>query len=134
LWSSRLSHSVYIVVVTNDCLYTITSDIERDITDITGTPNSSTVTYKSAVLTLTGTRTLKYAGNTIFINIAATDRELLEDVSSFNLSYTYLNLDDDTDTPPVDEVANIEVTFSLEGIGKNFRTNIFPRNLVKKTW
>ena len=106
----------------------------RDITDITGTPNSSTVTYKSAVLTLTGTRTLKYAGNTIFINIAATDRELLEDVSSFNLSYTYLNLDDDTDTPPVDEVANIEVTFSLEDIGKNFRTNIFPRNLVKKTW
>ena len=102
----------------------------RDITDISPTPNSSTVTYKSAVLT--GTRTLKYAGNTIFINTNPNDYELLEGVSSFNLSYTYLNLDDDTAS--VDEVANIEVTFSLEGIGKNFRTNIFPRNLVKKTW
>jgi type II secretory pathway pseudopilin PulG len=102
----------------------------RDITDIAATPNSTTVTYKSAVLT--GTRTLKYAGNTIFINTTPNDYELLEDVSSFNLSYTYLNLDDDTAS--VDEVANIEVKFSLEGIGKNFRTNIFPRNLVKKTW
>ena len=102
----------------------------RDITDITGTPSSSTVTYKSAVLT--GTRTLKYVGNTIFINTTPNDYELLEDVSSFNLSYTYLNLDDDTAS--VDEVANIEVKFSLVDIGKNFRTNIFPRNLVKKTW
>lgn len=102
----------------------------RDVTDITGTPSNSTVTYKSAVLT--GTRTLKYVGDTIFINTTPNDYELLEDVSSFNLSYTYLNLDDDTAS--VDEVANIEVKFNLVDIGKNFRTNIFPRNLVKKTW
>jgi type II secretory pathway pseudopilin PulG len=102
----------------------------RDITDITGTPSSSTVTYKSAVLT--GTRTLKYVGDTIFINTTPNDYELLEDVSSFNLSYTYLNMDDDTAS--VDEVADIEVTFRLEDIGIKFRTNIFPRNLVKKTW
>ena len=102
----------------------------RDITDITTTPSATSVTYKSA--TLTGTRTLKYVGDRIFINITPNDYELLEDVSSFNLSYTYLNLDDDP--TPVDEVAGIKVTFSLEVIGKNFKTNIFPRNMVKKTW
>lgn len=102
----------------------------RDITDITTTPSATSVTYKSA--TLTGTRTLKYVGDRIFINITPNDYELLEDVSSFNLSYTYLNLDDDP--APVNEVAGIEVTFSLEVIGKNFKTNIFPRNMVKKTW
>ena len=102
----------------------------RDITDISPTPSDTDVTYKSA--TLTGTRTLKYVGDTIFISIAPDDYELLEDVSAFSLSYTYLNLDDDP--APVDEIANIEVAFSLEGIGKNFKTNIFPRNMVKKTW
>jgi hypothetical protein len=102
----------------------------RDITDISPTPSGTDVTYKSA--TLTGTRTLKYVGDTIFISVASDDYELLEDVSTFSLSYTYLNLDDDP--APVDEIANIEVAFSLEGIGKNFKTNIFPRNMVKKTW
>ena len=102
----------------------------RDITVITPTPTGTSVTYKSA--TLTGTRTLKYEGNSIFINISPNHYELLEDVSSFNLSYTYLNLDDDT--APVPEVANIDVAFNLKNIGTEFRTKIFPRNLVKKTW
>ncbi len=66
---------------------------------------ATSVTYKSA--TLTGTRTLKYDGNTIFISTNPNDYELLENVSSFNLSYTDLNLDNDA--APVDEVANIEV-------------------------
>ena len=40
----------------------------RDITDIIPTPNATSITYKSS--TLTGTRTLKYDGNTdtIFTN------------------------------------------------------------------
>ena len=110
----------------------------RDITNIvptttpTPTPNATSVTYISA--TLTGTRTLKYDGNTdtIFIRVDPNDYPLLENVSSFNLSYTYLNLDDDT--APVDEVANIDVAFNLKDIGKGFKTKIFPRNLVEKTW
>ena len=102
----------------------------RDITDITPTPTGTTVTYKSA--TLTGTRTLKFVGDTIIINVDPNDYILLENVSSFNLSYAYLNLDDDP--APVLEVANIDVAFNLEDIGKDFKTKIFPRNLVKKTW
>jgi len=102
----------------------------RDITDITPTPTATTVTYKSA--TLTGTRTLKLVGDTIVINVDPNDYILLENVSSFNLSYAYLNLDDDP--APVDEVANIDVAFNLKDIGTDFKTKIFPRNLVKKTW
>ena len=106
----------------------------RDITDITSTPppSATSLEYKSA--TLTGTRTLKYDEDTdtIFIRVDPNDYPLLENVSSFNLSYTYLNLDDDT--APVDEVANIDVAFKLKDIGKGFKTKIFPRNLVEKTW
>ena len=102
----------------------------RDITDITPTPTGTAVTYKSA--TLTGTRTLKFVVDKIIININPNDYILLENVSSFNLSYAYLNLDDDP--APVLEVANIDVAFNLEDIGKDFKTKIFPRNLVKKTW
>ena len=103
----------------------------RDITDIiTPTPTSTAVTYKSA--TLTGTRTLKYVGTTVFINVAPTDYALLENVSSFNLSYAYLNLDNDPAS--VDEVAYIDVVFNLKDIGTDFKTRIFPRNLVTRTW
>ena len=51
------------------------------------------ITYKSAALT--GTRTLKFVGDTIIINVDPNDYILLENVSTFNLSYAYLNLDDD---------------------------------------
>jgi len=102
----------------------------RDITDITPTPTATTVTYKSA--TLTGTRTLKYEGNTIIIRVDPNDYALLENVSSFNLLYDTKNLD--ADPAPVDEVAFIEIAFNLEDIGTDFKTRIFPRNLVKKTW
>ena len=107
----------------------------RNINFIDPTPSSTSLTYKSE--TLTGTRTLKYVGDTILINVdppgdVAKDYTLLEDVSSFQFAYTYLNLDHDT--APVDEVANIAVEFSLTDIGKKFKTKIFPRYMVPKTW
>ncbi len=102
----------------------------RDITDITAAPTGTTVTYKSAVLT--GTRTLKFVGNTVFIRVDPNDYALLENVGGFNLSFAYLNLDDDT--APVDEVSRINVAFNIVDIGQEFKTRIFPRNLVKKTW
>jgi prepilin-type N-terminal cleavage/methylation domain-containing protein len=106
----------------------------RDITDITITPppDDESFTYKSDVLT--GTRTLKYEGDTktIFIRVDPNDYVLLENVSSFSLSYAGENLDNDPAS--VAEVAYIEVAFNLEGIGTNFRTRIFPRNLVTKAW
>jgi prepilin-type N-terminal cleavage/methylation domain-containing protein len=107
----------------------------RDINYIDPTPNNTSLTYKSE--TLTGTRTLKYIGNNILLNVdppgdVAKDYTLLEDVTSFQFSYTYLNLD--YDTAPVDEVASIAVVFNLSNIGKRFETKIFPRYMVPKTW
>ena len=104
----------------------------RDITDITPTPSATSLTYTSA--TLTGTRTLSYDTNTdtIYIRVDPNDYALLENVSSFNLTYDTRNLDNDP--APVDEVAFIEVAFNLEDIGTDFRTKIFPRNLVTRSW
>ena len=102
----------------------------RNIRDIIPTPSSTSVTYKSEVLT--GTRTLKYVGNEVLINVNANDHKLLENISSFALSFTTRDLDHDT--PSDDEVAQINVEFELNDIGKKFKTNIFPRNMVKKTW
>ena len=102
----------------------------RNISDITTTPSNTSVTYRSEELT--GTRTLKYVGNEIIINVDATDYRLLDNISSFNLDFDTRDLDH---YPPSDEeVAGIDVEFELNDIGQNFRTNIIPRNMVKKTW
>ena len=103
----------------------------RNISDIIPTPSSTSVTYKSEAFTGTGTRTLKYVGNEVLINVNTNDHKLLENISSFALSFTTRDLDNDTAS---DEVAGIDVEFELNDIGKRFKTNIFPRSLVKKTW
>ena len=69
---------------------------------------------------------------TIFIRVDPNDYVLLENVSSFNLDYDTYNLD--ADPAAVEEVRYIEVVFNLEDIGTGFRTRVFPRNLVTKTW
>ena len=102
----------------------------RNISDIMPTPSSTSVTYKSEELT--GTRTLKYVGNDVLINVNANDYKLLENISSFTLSFTARDLDHDIASD--DEVVRIDVEFELNDIGKKFKTNIFPRNMVKKTW
>ena len=105
----------------------------RNISDIIPTPSSTSVTYKSEELT--GTRTLKYVGNEVFINANANDYKLLENISSFTLSFTTIDLDHRK--PSDDEVAQIAVAFRISDIGnsgKEFKANIFPRNMVKKTW
>jgi len=102
----------------------------RNISDIMPTPSSTSVTYKNEELT--GTRTLKYVGNDVLINVNANDYKLLENISSFTLSITARDLDHDIASD--DEVVRIDVEFELNDIGKKFKTNIFPRNMVKKTW
>jgi prepilin-type N-terminal cleavage/methylation domain-containing protein len=104
----------------------------RDITEIDNSPAPSVTSmeYKSAVLT--GTRTLKFVNNTIFIRVDPDDYALLENVSAFSLSYAIDNMDDDPGA--VDEVAYIDVAFSITDIGSEFKTRIYPRNLVTKNW
>ena len=108
----------------------------RDINSLTGTPDTTgpdlSISYKSAVLS--GTRELKYDSTQRAILISVDDgsnyNELLKNVDPCVLSLSYLNLDHDT--APVNEVEYIQFEFNLDGIGKEFRTMIFPRHLVEK--
>jgi len=108
----------------------------RDINSLTGTPDTTapdlSVSYKSE--TLSGTRELKYDStqNAILISVdnGSTYYKLLGNISSCSLVLTYLNLDHDTG--PVNEVAHIDLDFNLDGIGREFRTRIFPRYLVEE--
>lgn len=108
----------------------------RDLNYFTSAPDTTapdlSISYKSE--TLSGTRMIKYdtSNETIFINIAGTDYKLLDDVSSFSLAVTPMDLDNDGSA---DDVAAIELGFKLgignDNIGKEFKTRIFPRHMVK---
>jgi len=108
----------------------------RDINSLANTPvvapADMSLSYKSE--TLSGTRELKYDStqNAILISVdnGSNDYKLLKNVSSCTLLLTYLNLDHDT--APVNEVAYIDLNFKLDGIGREFRTRIFPRYLVEE--
>ena len=110
----------------------------RNITELTATPDTTppdlSIYYK--IESVTGTRELKYdsTNNAILISINnGTDyHRLIGNVADCNLSLTYQNLDDDDETVPVKEVAQIYIDFSLTHIGKKFYTRIFPRNMVEE--
>ena len=108
----------------------------RNINSLTSTPDTTapdlSLSYKSE--TLSGTRELKYDStqNAILISVdnGSNYYKLLDNISSCNLLLTYLNLDHDTGS--VNEVAHIDLNFKLDGIGRAFRTRIFPRYLVEE--
>ena len=108
----------------------------RDITSLANTPvvapADMSLSYKSAVLS--GTRELRYDSDNKAIQISVDNgsiyHNLLDNITSCTLRMTYLNLDHDT--APVDEVARIDLNFKLDGIGREFRTRIFPRYLVEE--
>jgi prepilin-type N-terminal cleavage/methylation domain-containing protein len=96
-------------------------------------PPDLSMSYKSEEFT--GTRTLSYDSNSnnIILNVNGNNYPLLNEVSSFSLSFASLNLDNAT-APQEFEVSRIDVGFKLNGIGREFSVGIFPRNLVPKTW
>ncbi|OQY02881.1 MAG: hypothetical protein B6I22_12755 [Desulfobacteraceae bacterium 4572_123] len=108
----------------------------RNINEIQGTPSHTSITYKNE--NMTGTRTLSYVDAEHQVKLKVNDSPdypLLEDVTALNLlSYSYMNLDGDTATPPTEELAIIDVELTLEDIDKKFTTRIFPRNMIEKIW
>lgn len=105
----------------------------RNIDYFTSAPTATSVSYISKDSLLPGSRILIYQTGTptgeIMISVDGTDYLLLDDVSAFDLTFDYQNLNDD---PAIREVAAIKIGFSVAGIGKEFRTQIFPRNLVEE--
>ena len=102
----------------------------RSISELTSTPSSTSISYKSEEFT--GTRTLKYENQTVFIRVGSTDHMLLDNISTFNISK---DLPLDLDNDGSNDVPGIEVEFRV-GLNENeiqkwFRTKIFPRNMVE---
>ena len=103
----------------------------RSIRELTGTPSSTSLTYKSE--DPTETRTLKYENQQVFISVDSTDHMLLDNISAFTISKpSPQDLDNDGSN---DDVPYIEVAFRV-GLNENeinrwFRTRIFPRYLVE---
>ena len=108
----------------------------RNMAELTATPDTTapdlSIYYK--IESVTEMRELKYDSteNAILISVNnGTDyHKLIDNITEFNLAFTYQNLDHDT--VPVNEVARIDIGFYLTGIGKEFKTNIFPRNMVEE--
>jgi prepilin-type N-terminal cleavage/methylation domain-containing protein len=105
----------------------------RDISYFSSAPTADSVSFISKDPQLPGLRKLKFQSGTetgeIRISVDGSEYPLLDSVSLFSLNVIYRNIDDD---PSVDEVAAIKIGFKLAGIGREFRTQIFPRNLVEE--
>ena len=101
----------------------------RDLDSFTSFTEHSSLTFTSKVLN--GTRKLSYSSETIWLSIGSDDFKLMENVASgsFILSKTVRDLNHDG----TDEVAFFQVGFTVNEIGKDFTTKIFPRHMVEDT-
>ena len=103
----------------------------RNISELTSTPSSMSLSYISEDPTVT--RTLKYENQRVFIRVDTTDHMLLDNISAFTISKpSPWDLDNDGSN---DDVPYIEVEFKVglneNEIGKWFKTRIFPRQMVE---
>ena len=103
----------------------------RNIRELTDTPSSTSLSYKSE--DPTETRTLKYENQNVYIQVNTTDYMLLENISTFTISKpSPQDLDGDGSN---DDVPYIEVEFRVglneNEIGRQFRTRVFPRHMVE---
>ena len=98
----------------------------RDLDYFTSFTEHSSLTFTSVVVS--GTRRLSYSSEAIWLSVGTDNNKLLGNVDSgsFILSKTARDLNDDGS----DEVAFFEVGFSLNEMGRDFKTKIFPRHMV----
>ena len=89
----------------------------RNIRELTGTPSSTSLSYKSE--DPTETRTLKYENQRVFIRVDTTDHMLLDNISSFTLSFATRDMDH---IPPYDdELAGLRWNSGLKGYRPKFQ-------------
>ena len=75
-------------------------------------------------------RTIRYISPRINLNIGDTDWELLDGVIGFTLRALYDNMDGVVGAK--EEVAYIDIGFTLGGITAPFTARVFPRNMVSQ--
>ena len=100
----------------------------RDIDEISSFAENAQIDYTSRSGTLTGNRTILYNAGYIFIDGGNGAKELLDEVSSFNMTLTAADLNNSASVK--EEVQAIDISFTVGEIGRQFSARIFPRNMV----
>jgi prepilin-type N-terminal cleavage/methylation domain-containing protein len=102
----------------------------RDINDVSDFNADTNVDYTSVTLPLA--RRIRYdaVNDEILLSVGGNENLLLDDVRTFSMTATYNELNYYGNN--VDEVAAIEVGFSVGEIERSFRTRILPRHMVMK--
>ena len=102
----------------------------RDIDSVSDFNDDTNVDYTSE--TLSQARRIRYdAGNgEILLSVGGSENLLLDDVQTFSMTATYNDLNYYGDN--VNEVEAINVSFTVGGIERPFRTRIFPRHMVRE--
>jgi prepilin-type N-terminal cleavage/methylation domain-containing protein len=99
----------------------------RDISTITALTDNTLITYTNQTLDPTGaSRTIRFVSPEIVLTTVA-DYTLIDRIAGFTLSATYADMDGNAATQ---EVAYIDIGFTISGIPTPFTTRIFPRNMV----
>jgi type II secretory pathway pseudopilin PulG len=101
----------------------------RQIKSWPGLPSTTDISYQSR--DLTGTRRMRYDGTakTIYFRAdsGATEYPLLDQVASFNISYTHADMDQlDND----DEISSILINFTIADVPGTFSVRIYPRTPI----
>lgn len=99
----------------------------RDISEIKNYDENVEIEYTST--TLPGNRKIKFNSNAIIIDVDDIANELLDGVDSFVLRATAdrdLNFYSDGNN----EIEAIDINFTVERIGRDFKATIFPRNML----
>jgi len=94
------------------------------------------IQYEHEDPSLTGPRTLSYntSQKNLFIQTPPPSGGqflLMNDASNFTLTVGTDNLDGEVG-PTKEEVSSIEIVFTMKNIGKPFKVDIYPRNMVKE--
>ena len=95
---------------------------------VTVTANTS-IAYRHKTLTPAVTRTLVYDSTQDRINltVGAASYPLIGGIEAFSLSASTADVDGDGNS---DEIAEVGISFTMDGIGNPFQLQIYPRNLL----
>lgn len=108
-------------------------DMQTLAADPTG---GSIITYtrNDPAGTVNGVISFNNAAGEIQLSVdgGTTFRALIDDAQSLTFTGTYANLDGVTGSGGKEEVAYIDVNFTVENISQSFQTRIFPRNMVSQ--
>jgi len=131
LASKRNSEAALKAQITLDRISAELRQISSIPSGVLPVPNVS-ITYLSKDKDLTGTRKIRYdsGAKIIYFSRDGTENPLLDQVTSFNLSLTYADMDQLT--PSDQEIQSIQIGFAIADVPKTFSMRIYPRTLIKQ--